>query len=141
MHRETAQAQKFPAFGCWPDRRHRAKAPPEGRIRGRDPAHALRFNRISEDDRRRIEETYSINVDDLAPRVYYRMTDNWLELTLRFIVREHGVRDVKDALSRDILQHFEEAGIEIASATFELVGLHRSRWRRRPRPRGAATAA
>ena len=36
-------------------------------------------------------------------RVYLRMTDNWLELTVRFIARDHGMRDLKDAMSRDIL--------------------------------------
>ena len=38
---------------------------------------------------------------DLQPKVYYRLTDNWLELTLRFFAEERGVRDVKDAMSRD----------------------------------------
>lgn len=57
------------------------------------------------------------------PRAYYRLTDNWLELTVRFVVRDRGIRDVKDAMSRDILKEFEAAGIELASATFEIVGL------------------
>lgn len=56
------------------------------------------------------------------PRVYWRMTDNWLELTVRFVARDHGVRDLKDAMTREILAAFDEAGLEIASATFELVG-------------------
>ncbi len=69
------------------------------------------------------DQRYFINVDDLTPRVYYRLTDNWLELTVRFIVREHGIRDVKDAISRQILQRFDAAKIEIASATYEIVGV------------------
>ena len=36
---------------------------------------------------------------DLRPRVYWRMTDNWLELTVRFVARDHGVRDLKDAMT------------------------------------------
>ena len=60
---------------------------------------------------------------DVRPRVYYRLTDNWLELTVRFVVRDHGIRDVKDAMSRDILARLDEAGIGIASATFEIVGV------------------
>ncbi|HYE33818.1 hypothetical protein [Methylocaldum sp.] len=59
----------------------------------------------------------------IGPRVYFRLTDNWLELTVRFIVRDRGIREAKDALSRDILREFEQAGIELASATFEIVGL------------------
>ena len=66
---------------------------------------------------------YAVPVDDLAPRVFYRLTDNWLELTVRFLVSAHGVREVKDAMSREILAAFEKAKISIASATFEIVGL------------------
>ena len=51
------------------------------------------------------------------------MTDNWLELTVRFVAEDHGVRDLKDAMTRDILAALDEAGIGIASATFEIVGL------------------
>jgi small-conductance mechanosensitive channel len=66
---------------------------------------------------------YLVNVDDLTPRVFYRLTDNWLELTVRFLVSAHGVREVKDAMSRGILTAFEAAKMGIASATFEIVGL------------------
>ncbi len=61
-------------------------------------------------------------VADLAPRVYYRITDNWLELSVRFLTTEHGVRDVKDAISRDLLAGLDDAGIGIASATYDIVG-------------------
>lgn len=70
-----------------------------------------------------LEKRYFINVDDLTPRVFYRLTDNWLELTVRFIVPAHGVRDIKDAVARAVLQHFDDASIELASATYEIVGL------------------
>ena len=38
------------------------------------------------------------------------------------MTEEHGVRDLKDAMSREILDGFEEAGIGIASATYDIVG-------------------
>lgn len=59
----------------------------------------------------------------VEPSVYYRLTDNWLELTVRFVVSERGVRGIKDAMSRDILAALGEAGIGIASTTYEIVGL------------------
>lgn len=68
--------------------------------------------------KRRYGETVGV-----APRVYYRLTDNWLELTVRFVVQERGIREVKDAMSRDILAGLEEAGIGIASGTYDIVGL------------------
>ena len=39
----------------------------------------------------------------MRPRVYWRMTDNSLELTVRLPDYEHGVRDLKGAVTRDIL--------------------------------------
>lgn len=66
---------------------------------------------------------YFMEQASTEPRVFMRLTDNWLELTVRFVTRERGVREVKDQMSRDILQALDEAGIGLASATFEIVGL------------------
>jgi small-conductance mechanosensitive channel len=81
------------------------------------------LDRESEPVRRALERRYFLSVDDLTPRVFFRLTDNWLELTVRFVVGEHGIRPVKDAIARAVLQKFEEASIEIASATYEIVGM------------------
>lgn len=86
-------------------------------------SHTLHVSELSNEVRREMERRYSVGLEDLKPKVYYRPTDNWLELTVRFIAKEHGVRDVKDAMSREILRAFDESGISIASATFEIVGL------------------
>lgn len=72
--------------------------------------------------RHALERRYFLSVDDLTPRVFWRLTDNWLELTVRFIVRDHGMRDVKDAIARAVLAKFDEASIQVASATYEVVG-------------------
>ena len=45
-----------------------------------------------------------------------------VELTVRFVVPTHGVRILKDALSRAILRAFDEAGIGVASSTYDVVG-------------------
>jgi small-conductance mechanosensitive channel len=66
---------------------------------------------------------FPVESADLEPRVFYRITDNWLELGLRFLSPAHGARALKDRMSRDILQAFDEAGIGIASATYDIVGL------------------
>jgi small-conductance mechanosensitive channel len=84
--------------------------------------HATALDRDSEPVRHAVEKRYFISMDDLTPRVFYRLTDNWLELTVRFIVREHGTREIKDAIARAVLARFDEAAIEIASATYEIVG-------------------
>jgi len=59
----------------------------------------------------------------LEPKVYYRLTDNWLELTVRFISNTFQIRELKDSLSREILAGFEQAKIEIASTSIDVVGL------------------
>ena len=66
---------------------------------------------------------YVLRPAPIGPKVYYRLTDNWLELAVRFLVEDRGVRDVKDAMSREILRELEAAGIGVASATVEIVGL------------------
>jgi small-conductance mechanosensitive channel len=82
-----------------------------------------RLDELSEPLKRQLEQRYAITLDDMTPCVFYRLTDNWLELTARFIVREHGIRQVKDAIARSVLDRFERAGIPMASATFEIVGM------------------
>ncbi len=66
---------------------------------------------------------YAMADASLAPSVYWRLTDNWLELSLRFLVPVRGVREIKDRMSRDIITALDAAGIGIASATFEIVGV------------------
>jgi DNA-binding PadR family transcriptional regulator len=78
---------------------------------------------MSEEALREMQRRYFVKPAEMKPKVYYRLTDNWLELTVRFIVKDHGTRVVKDAMSRDILLALDEAGIGVASATFDIVGL------------------
>ena len=59
----------------------------------------------------------------LEPHVYLRMTDNWIELSLRFIAPLHGVRSLMNAIHRDVLRDFAEAKLEVASSTYDIVGL------------------
>jgi small-conductance mechanosensitive channel len=69
-----------------------------------------------------MERKYFIDLNTFTPRVFQALTDNWLELNLRFIARPHGVRDVKDEISRAVLRRFDAEGIGIASATYDIVG-------------------
>lgn len=66
---------------------------------------------------------YAMPLEDLGSGVFLRITDNWVELALRFVSPSHGSRALKDAMSRDILAAFNEAGIGIASSTYDIVGL------------------
>lgn len=59
----------------------------------------------------------------LEPRVFMRITDNWTELAVRFIGRDRGIRALRDAMSRDILDRMNAARIGVASGTFAIVEL------------------
>jgi small-conductance mechanosensitive channel len=85
--------------------------------------HTVREAELGQEALEEMRRRYFMEQESTEPRVYWRMTDNWLELTVRFVTREHGVRDVKDKMSRDMLGALDAAGIGIASATFEVVGL------------------
>jgi small-conductance mechanosensitive channel len=82
-----------------------------------------RYGEIGDAHRERLEREYGLQLDDTTPRVFLRMTDNWLEMTVRFLTPEHGIRPIKDAMTRVILREFDAAGIGVASATFEVTGL------------------
>lgn len=70
-----------------------------------------------------LQRRFGIREQDFVPRVYWRITDNWIELTVRFLTGDHGSREVKDAMSREILGRLDAAGIGIASATLEIAAL------------------
>lgn len=80
------------------------------------------ITRVSEDVKNEMEQKYFIDLNTLRPRVFQALTDNWIELNLRFISRPHGARDVKDEISRAVLQRFDDEGIGIASGTYDVVG-------------------
>jgi small-conductance mechanosensitive channel len=85
--------------------------------------HAVDPGELDRQTVERLERDFRVRREDFEPSTYWRLTDNWLEITVRFIARDHGVRKMKDALSREVLAGFEAAGIGIASATFEITGL------------------
>lgn len=84
--------------------------------------HAVLPASISEYTLRMLHSKFHIEGSDIDPRVFVRLTDNWLELTVRFMVHTHQIRSVKDAMSRDILAAMDASGIDIASATVDIVG-------------------
>lgn len=85
--------------------------------------HAVKQEELSEDQLRALERRYQLPVRNIAPKVYWRITDNWLELAVRFLSPDHGTREIKDAMSREIMTRLDEAGIGIASATYEITNL------------------
>lgn len=83
----------------------------------------LQFDELGESALAELERRYYVQRSQLKPHVFMRLTDNWVELSVRFLVAEHGVLEVKDKLSREILKGLNQAGIGIASGTYEIVGM------------------
>jgi small-conductance mechanosensitive channel len=83
--------------------------------------HALTRDKIGEQEAKRIEQNFGIAVGQIDPQIFWRITDNWLEITVRFLAPDHGIRYIKDAMSRDILAGLHKANIGIASGTYAIV--------------------
>lgn len=85
--------------------------------------HTSRFSDVGEQALAELERRYFVQRSELEPQIFIRLTDNWIELSVRFITSEHGIRGVKNKMSREILAGFNESGIGIASGTYEVVGM------------------
>jgi small-conductance mechanosensitive channel len=95
----------------------------------------LDIQREAQPHRVRMNEEFNLDLESVKPRVFMRITDNWLELSLRFLARDRETRELKDQVTRDILRGFDEAGIGIASTTIDIVAFPPVR--RAPRTREA----
>lgn len=85
--------------------------------------HTQDIANMAQPEQQRLKERFFIQAEDLHPRAYMRMTDNWVELSVRFLCRTHKVRALKDRISREMLAGLDAAKIGIASGTYEIVGV------------------
>lgn len=69
-----------------------------------------------------LETKFNITRADIEPKVYVRLTDNWVELSVRFLCEDHGIRGLKSRMSEDIIDRFDQVNIGIASSTYDIVG-------------------
>jgi small-conductance mechanosensitive channel len=86
-------------------------------------AQAQTAKRMGKEEVRRLEDRFGIDAGDIEPRVFWRITEDWLELTVRFLGPDHGIRKIKDQMTRDIIAGFEKANILIAATRQEGVTL------------------
>lgn len=83
--------------------------------------HAVDPKAFSEDQRVRLEQRYGLALPEAEPRTFYRLTDNWIAIAARFLVPDHGSRQIKDKIYREILAAFRAEKIGIASGTYAIV--------------------
>lgn len=82
--------------------------------------YSVRLEELSAEALDEMKRRYFMKTANVQPHVYMRLTDNWVELTVRFVARDHGIRELKDAISRDVLCELEAARIPIASTTLNV---------------------
>jgi small-conductance mechanosensitive channel len=63
---------------------------------------------------------YPVPRAEVEPQVYVRATDNWVELSARFVVPVRTARTVRTELTRRLLDRLHAEGLEVASETAEL---------------------
>jgi small-conductance mechanosensitive channel len=85
--------------------------------------HTVDISEIAEHDLIELERRYFVRGIEPKLQVFYRLTDNWVGMSVCFLAREHGTRTLKDRMTHDILSGFEACGIEIASGTYDVVEL------------------
>jgi small-conductance mechanosensitive channel len=85
--------------------------------------HTLKITELGEESIKELERRYAVKREEMEPRVFYRLTDNWVEMSVRFLTEEHGMRVIKDAISREILDGLDRVHIGIASGTYQVVGM------------------
>jgi small-conductance mechanosensitive channel len=86
--------------------------------------------RMGKEEVKRVEERFGIDAGDIEPKVFWRITEDWLELTVRFLGPDHGIRQIKDQMSRHIVTEFAKANILIAANRQEGVQLGSDKKRR-----------
>jgi small-conductance mechanosensitive channel len=79
--------------------------------------------RMGKEEVSRVEARFGVDAGDIDPRVFWRITEDWMELTVRFLGPDHGIRKIKDQMTRDIIAGFEKARILIAATRQEGVAL------------------
>ena len=85
-----------------------------------------------------LEERFFVTVSEIKPRVYMRLTDNWIDLSVRFLCHDRNIRSLKDRMSREIISRLEEAKIGVASSTYDVVGFPTVKVQLEPRSFAAA---
>ena len=88
--------------------------------------HAQTVERLGEAEVRRMDKRFGIDAGEIAPRIFWRITENWLEMTVRFLGPDHGIRGIKDQITREIIAGFRRSGIAIAAVRQEAVTIQPS---------------
>jgi small-conductance mechanosensitive channel len=78
---------------------------------------------IAEEEISTMERKYFVSRRSLETEVFMKLTDNWIELTARYVVPVTQRRIIRSRISQAILEGFEaDKDVKIASQTLDIVG-------------------
>jgi small-conductance mechanosensitive channel len=70
-----------------------------------------------------MEKKYYLSPNSINKEVFIKLTDNWIELTARYVVPVRQRRTIRSRINQKILEHIEKSdNIKIASETVNVVG-------------------
>lgn len=84
--------------------------------------HTVKYTELEKEAIKELRRRYFLGKENPGPRVYWRVTENWIEMSVRFVALDHGVRAIKDAMTRDIMAGLKAAGVPIAAIRQQGVG-------------------
>lgn len=85
--------------------------------------HTGQYNKEAAINWENMKRRYKLENASLENQVFLSFNDNWVEISLRYVVDYRERRSVKDKLFSDIIQRFDQEGnrLEIASETIEVI--------------------
>ncbi|MGB3682530.1 MAG: mechanosensitive ion channel family protein [Rubrobacteraceae bacterium] len=81
------------------------------------------FRRESAQALSEMSRRYLVPRSDVEPQVFVKLTDNWIELSARFVIPVRSARRVKSSISENLMRRYSTEGIGLASETSEIVSL------------------
>jgi small-conductance mechanosensitive channel len=85
-----------------------------------EEARAISATKEAQHAMQEMQRRYPVPHSELEPRVYVRATDNYMELSARFVVPVRTSRTAINALTRRIRERLDAAGIPISSTTSDV---------------------
>lgn len=80
------------------------------------------FRETSADALAEMARRYVVQKSEMSPGVFLELTDNWIELSARFVIPVRSARRIKSDVSEKVLRRYSKEEVAIASATSEIVG-------------------
>ena len=91
-------------------------------------SHTAEFTEAARQSISHMERRYCVSERTMKPSVYVQATDNWVMLTVRYVVRVRERRQFMSEITQDILARLRSAdNVTVASETVDIVGFPKNK--------------